>query len=151
MAIEKMTPKERAAQDRQMLSLLRKWKDLEDKTIKSCEAILKKTKNPIIATLGGAIKNDSEKHKAIIQLVIDGMTKTGFVLSPDDLADVSSLLGKHIALEQKSIEMAGKAIELSRDAITKQMLKLILEDEKKHKKMAVQMNELKFAITAKIT
>lgn len=151
MATERMTPKERAAQDKAMLSLLKKWKGLEDQTIKSCDNILKKTKNPIIATLSGAIRNDSEKHKAILQLVIDGMTKTGFVLSPDDLADVASLLGKHIDLEQKSIDLAGEAIGLSRDTITTQMLKLILEDEKKHKKMAVQMNDLKFAITGKIT
>lgn len=149
--MERMTAMQRAAQDKKMLSILRKWKGLEEQTIRSCEAILKKTKNPIITTLSGAIKNDSEKHKAIIQMVIDSMTKTGFALSPDDLADVASLLGKHIALEQKSIDMAGEAIELSRDAITKQMLRLILEDEKKHKKMAVQMNDLKFAITAKIT
>ncbi|MCC6347089.1 MAG: hypothetical protein IT388_07890, partial [Nitrospirales bacterium] len=60
-------------------------------------------------------------------------------------------IDKHIDLEQKAIEMAEKAIELSRDAIVKQMLKTILDDEKKHEKMAVQMSELKFRITGKIT
>lgn len=149
--MEKMTAKERVRQDKALLSLLRKWQGVEGKTISSCETIIKKSRNPIIATISGAIKSDSEKHKAILQLVIDGMTKTGFVLSPDDLADVASLLGKHIALEQKSIDVATEAISMSRDTITTQMLKLILEDEKKHKKMAHQMNDLKFAITGKIT
>ncbi|MBF0558014.1 MAG: hypothetical protein HQL08_04460 [Nitrospirae bacterium] len=149
--MEIMTAKERAKQDRALLSLLKKWQVIEGKTIESCETILKKSRNPIIKTLSRAIKNDSEKHKSILQLVIDGMTKTGYVLSPDDLADVASLLGKHIALEQKSIDVANQAIGISRDTITTQMLKLILEDEKKHKKMAQQMNDLKFAITGKIT
>lgn len=149
--MERMTARERAKQDKALLALLRKWQGLEDQTIKSCETIMKKTGNPIITTLSAAIRNDSEKHKSILQLVINGMTKEGFVLSPEDLADVASLLNKHISLEQKSIDLAGKAIGLSRDTITTQMLKLILEDEKKHKKMAGQMNDLKFAITGKIT
>ncbi|MBZ0157139.1 MAG: hypothetical protein K8I29_13115 [Alphaproteobacteria bacterium] len=151
MALEKVTPQERAARDKELLTLLRKWRGLEDLTIKSCTTILNKTKNPIVATLTTAIKNDSEKHKAILQLIIDGMTKKGFVLTPEDLADVASLVDKHIDLEQRSIETAEKAVELSRDTIVKQMLKTILDDEKRHEKMAVQMNELKFRITGKIT
>lgn len=151
MAWERVTPQERAAREKELITLLRQWRGLEDLTIKSCAAILKKTHNPIVETLTTAIKNDSEKHKAILQLIIDGMTKKGFVLTPEDLAEVASFLDKHIDLEQKAIEMAEKAIELSRDAIVKQMLKTILDDEKKHEKMAVQMSELKFRITGKIT
>lgn|GEM_PF-1415082 len=150
MSLQRVTPGERAAIDRELLKLLKKWVSIEDQTIKSCVAILNKAKNPIIGTLTAAIRNDSEKHKSILQMLIDGMTKTGFVLSPEDLAGVSSLLNKHIELEQKSIETANKAIELSHDTIVSQMLKLILEDEKKHKKMASQMSELKLRITAKI-
>lgn len=139
------------ARDKELLSLLRKWKGLEATTVKSCDAILKKAKNPILTTLTTAIRNDSEKHAAIIQLVMDSMTKQAYELSPDDLAGVASLLNKHIALEQASIDMAGKAIEMSRDAITKQLLKMILDDEKKHKSMAEKMSALKYRITAGIT
>lgn len=137
--------------DRELLAMLRKWKGLEASTIKSCDAILKKAKNPILTTLTTAIRNDSEKHAAIIQLVMDSMTKQAYELSPDDLAGVAHLLNKHIALEQASIDMAGKAIEMSRDAITKQLLKMILDDEKKHKSMAEKMSALKYRITAGIT
>lgn len=137
--------------DRELLSLLRKWKGLEASTVKSCDAILKKAKNPILTTLTMAIRNDSEKHAAIIQLVMDSMTKQAYELAPEDLAGVAHLLSKHIVLEQASIDMAGKAIEMSRDAITKQLLKMILDDEKKHKSMAEKMNALKYRITAGIT
>jgi hypothetical protein len=137
--------------DKELLSLLRKWKGLEATTIKSCDAILKKSKNPILITLTSAIRNDSEKHAAIIQLVIDSMTKTAYELAPADLAGVASLLNKHIVLEQASIDMATKSIEICRDAITKQLLKMILDDEKKHKSMAEKMSALKYRITAGIT
>ena len=136
--------------DRELLTLLRKWKGVEATTIKSCDSILKKAKNPIMTTLTNAIRNDSQKHAAILQLIIDSMTKTAYELSPDDLAGVSSLLNKHIDIEQESIDMANKAIEMTRDSITKQLLKLILEDEKKHKMMATRMSELKYRITAGI-
>ncbi len=151
MALQRVSAEKRAQLDRDLLKLLRKWVSIEDQTIKSCTAILNKAKNPIIGTLTAAIRNDSEKHKTILQMVIDGMTQNGFVLSPDDLAGVASLLNKHITIEQKSIETATEALELSRDPIITQMLKLILEDEKKHKKMASQMNTLKFMVAAKTT
>jgi bacterioferritin (cytochrome b1) len=138
------------ARDRELLALLRTWKGVEASTIKSCDAILKKAKNPIMTTLTMAIKNDSEKHASILQLIIDSMTKMAYELSPDDLAGISSLLSKHIELEQESINTANKAIEMTRDAVTKQLLKLILEDEKRHKMMATRMSALKYRITAAI-
>ncbi|HMK50122.1 MAG TPA: ferritin-like domain-containing protein [Dissulfurispiraceae bacterium] len=136
--------------DRELLSLLRKWKGIEATTIKSCDSILKKAQNPIMKTLTTAIRNDSQKHAEILQLIIDSMTKTAYELSPDDLAGVAALLNKHIDIEQASIDMAEKAIEITRDSVSKQLLKLILEDEKKHKMMATRMSELKYRITAAI-
>ncbi len=146
-----MALKKAETRDREMLTLLRKWKGLEETTIRSCAAIIKKSSNPIIQTLTSAIKNDSEKHKAILQLILDSMTKKAIVLTSEDLAVVASLLDKHIEIEQKAIDMANDAVDMSRDAIVTQLLKLILEDEKKHKKMASQMNDLKFRITARVT
>ena len=137
--------------DKALRDLIRKWKVIEDTTIKSCTAILKKSSNPIVQTLTNAIKNDSEKHKAILQLIMDSQTKKAIVLTSEDLADVAALLDKHVVIEQQAIDMANEAIEMSRDAIVTQLLKLILDDEKKHKKLAVQMNDLKFRITARVT
>jgi len=145
-----MTAPKAHARDRELLALLRKWKGVEASTIKSCNAILKKAKNPIMTTLTMAIRNDSEKHAAILQLIIDSMTKMAYELSPDDLAGISSLLGKHIELEQESIDTANKAIEMTRDSVTRQLLKFILDDEKKHKIMATRMSELRYRITAAI-
>lgn len=140
-----------AAQEQELLALLREWKQLEDTTIKSCSNIVKKSKNQIVKTIVTSIKNDSVKHKTILQLVMNSMTRQGYVLSPDDLMGISSLLNRHITYEQKSIDTAKKAIAKSRDAITKQLLNVILEDEKRHKLHTRQMDELKFKITSKVT
>lgn len=64
---------------------------------------------------------------------------------------MATLLNKHLTIEQKSITTAHTAIELSRDAVVKQLLKLILEEEKRHEKLIEQINTLKFQVTARVT
>jgi rubrerythrin len=137
--------------DNKILTLLKRWKELEAATIKSCGAINKKTANPLVKTLITAIANDSAKHKNILQLIIDGMTKKAFVLTPDDVSHISGLLDKHIDLENEAIDIAEQAIKISKDPVTKQLLRLILEDEKQHANLTEQINELKFRTLAKIT
>lgn len=110
-----MALKKAEERDKKMLDLLKEWKSLEEETIDICARISKKSKNPIIKTLITAIKNDSKKHRSIIKLISNSMTKKAFVLTPDDLVGVSGLLNKHIAIEQKSIDTANEAIEMSRD------------------------------------
>jgi rubrerythrin len=146
-----MTRLKKALIDNKMLALLKRWKELEAATIKSCGAITKKTKNPLVKTLIMAIANDSAKHKSILQLIIDGMTKKAFVLTPDDVSHISALLDKHVDLENEAIAIAGQAIKISKDPVTKQLLRLILEDEKKHANLTEQINELKFRTLARIT
>jgi rubrerythrin len=146
-----MALKKAAERDKEMLDLLKGWGKLEEKTIDNCERIYKKSKNPIIRTLITAIKNDSKKHKSIIKLINSSMTNKALLLTPDDLVGISTVLDKHITIEEQSITTAHRAIEMSRDAIVKQLLRLILEDEKKHAKLVEQLNELRFRVTARVT
>lgn len=146
-----MPKQEKAITDNKMLILLKRWKELEGATIKSCGAVIKKTKNPLVKTLISAVANDSAKHRSIIQLIIDGMTKKAFSLTPDDISGISGLLNKHIELENEAIDIAEQAIRITRDPVVKQLLRLILDDEKKHADLTEQINELKFRTLAKIT
>jgi len=146
-----MTRLKKVLVDNKILTLLKRWKELEAATIKSCGAINKKSANPLVKTLITAIANDSAKHKNILQLIIDGMTKKAFVLTPDDVSHISGLLDKHVDLENEAIDIAEQAIKISKDPLTKQLLRLILEDEKKHASLTEQINELKFRTLAKIT
>ena len=146
-----MTKLKKVLIDNKMLILLKRWKELESATIRSCGSITKKTDNPLVKTLISAIANDSAKHKSILQLIIDGMTKKALVLTPDDIAHVSGLLDKHVDLENEAIAIAEQAIKVSKDPVTKQLLRLILHDEKEHASLAEQINELKFKTLAKTT
>jgi rubrerythrin len=146
-----MTRLRTALIDNKMLTLLKRWKELEAATIKSCGAITKKTKNPLVKTLITSIASDSAKHKSILQLIIDSMTKKAFVLTPDEVSQIAALLNKHIDLENEAIDIAEQAVKISKDPVTRQLLLLILEDEKKHASLTEQINELKFRTLAKIT
>lgn len=146
-----MTKLKKVLIDNKMLILLKRWKELEAATIRSCGSITKKTDNPLVKTLISAIANDSAKHKSILQLIIDGMTKKALVLTPDDVGHISGLLDKHVDLENEAIAIAEQAIKISKDPVTKQLLKLILADEKEHANLAEQINELKFKTLAKVT
>jgi len=146
-----MTKLKKVLIDNKMLVLLKRWKELEAATIRSCGSITKKTDNPLVKTLISAIANDSAKHKSILQLIIDGMTKKALVLTPDDVGHISGLLDKHVDLENEAIDIAEQAIKISKDPVTKQLLRLILADEKQHANLAEQINELKFKTLAKVT
>lgn len=97
------------------------------------------------------IKSDSKKHQSILKLIIESMTKKAMVLSPEEPDTVATLLNKHLTIEQKSITTAQAAIELSSDAVVKKLLKLILEEEKRHEKLIEQINTWKFQVTARGT
>ena len=148
MATKKMKGKK---MDQKLVEILRSWKTTETYTIKGCEKITAKTDNPIITTIINAIRSDSEKHRAILQLILDSMTKKAISLTPDEIAELSSSINRHISLEEKTIEYAENAIGRSTDPVVKQLLKYILEDEKKHKMMLEQINELKIRALSKIT
>lgn len=146
-----MTRLKTALIDNKMLTLLKRWKELEAATIKSCGAITKRTKNPLVKTLITSIASDSAKHKSILQLIIDSMTKKAFVLTPDEVSQITALLDKHIDLENEAIAIAEQAVKISKDPVTRQLLRLILEDEKNHASLTEQINELKFRTLASIT
>lgn len=137
--------------DQKLVEILRSWRTTETYTIKGCEKITAKTGNPIVTTIINAIRSDSEKHRAILQLIIDSLTKRALNLTPDEIADISSSVNRHITLEEKTIEFAEKAIGRATDPVIKQFLTYILEDEKKHAKMLAQLSELKIRAFAKIT
>ena len=128
--------------DQEFIDDIKKWQKLEDVTIKSSEEIMKKTDNQLIQVLMGAIKRDSEKHKEILQLIHDVIAKS-YTLRPDELAEMSHLLEKHLAIEKESIEVAEKAYHNSRLFVLRHLITYILEDERKHHKIISQLDDFK--------
>ena len=127
------------------LKIMREWQKLENATIKFSLDMLRRTKNPLIRMTMEMIKNDSQKHKVMQQMLIDSLTKEALHLSPEELAVLSDGLNKHIAAEAKSLELADEALKNSELFITRYILSLLIADETKHHNMLGKLNELKRA------
>ncbi len=127
------------------LDLLTEWQVLEDKTIASAGELLGKTNNSIVRMTMELIKHDSERHKIILQMIRDTVTKEAMHLSPDELASLSDVLNRHMELESKCLAFADEAYAGSRLFSTRYLLSILIADEAKHHGLLNQLNELKRA------
>ncbi len=121
---------------------IERWLKIEELTIGSCDAILKKSKSPVVNALMKAVKMDSQKHKELLEFVQQCLDGT-ITLTPEDLATASDLIEAHVKYERDAIEMAEKSLADSRHFVINQVLKYILEDERKHFSMVTDMNSYK--------
>ncbi len=121
---------------------IEKWIEIEELTIGSCDAILKKSKSPVVNALMKAVKMDSQKHKELLGFVQQCLDGT-ITLTPEELATASDLIEAHVKYERDAIVMAEKSLEDSRHFVINQVLKYILEDERKHFSMVTDINSYK--------
>lgn len=140
--MKKKGPKEGSEK---FLGTIREWQKLEDETIRYAEEMLGKTENSLVRAALEMIRDDSHKHKALQQLLIDSLTKKPLHLSPDELASLSDGLNRHMAAEAKSLELADEAVRESELFSTRFILSLLIADETKHHKLLGDLNELKRA------
>ncbi len=128
-----------------LIKVLKDWQKLEDDSIRHAETTIKKTKNKLVKMTMEMIRNDSQKHHAMQQLLIDSLTKQSLVLAPEDLGDISDGLNKHLAAEAKTLELADKALQNSELFVTQYILSYLIADEQKHHALLAKLNELKRA------
>ena len=121
---------------------IRKWIEIEELTVGSCDVIMKKTKSPVVNAMMKAIKMDSQKHKELLGVVLECLDGT-VTLTPDDLATVSSLLEGHAKVEKDAIDLAQKTLGDSRNFVISHIIQYILDDERKHFSMATDLNAFK--------
>jgi rubrerythrin len=129
----------------QFLKTIKEWQKLEDDTIRYSDEMLKVTKNKLVRLTLEMIRHDSEKHKAMQQMLIDSVTKEPFILSPDDLNTLGNGLNKHLAAEARSLELADEALLNSELFATRYVLSYLIADEQKHHNLLAKLNELKRA------
>lgn len=137
--------KQPADVSKNLVKILKDWQKLEDETIKHSEATIRKSKNRLVTMTMEMIKNDSQKHRAMQQMLIDSLTKEPFILTPDDLSSLSDGLNKHLAAEAKSLELADEALQNSELFVTRYILSYLIADEQKHHALLSKLNELKRA------
>lgn len=137
--------KKPAEDSKEFLKLIKEWQALEDNTIASASAILKKTRNPIVKMTMELIKKDSEKHKLVQQMIIDSITKEAIHINPDELNMLSDMLNKHMEAEANSLCIADEAFNNSELFTTRYLLSYLIADESKHHGLMSQLNDLKRA------
>lgn len=137
--------KKSAENTEKIITLMKDWQVLEDQTIAHANEILGKSPNQIIKMTMEMIRNDSEKHKILQQVVIDHLTKEPVRLTPEHLMPLSDMLGRHMEAEARSLILADKAVENSGDFITSYILSYLIADETKHHSLLNKLNELKRA------
>lgn len=130
---------------KKLIKVLKDWQKLEDESIAHADATMKKTKNRLVKMTMEMIKHDSQKHRAMQQLLIDSLTKESLILAPDDLASLSDCLNKHLAAEAKTLELADQALQNSELFVTRYILSYLIADEQKHHSLLSKLNELKRA------
>ncbi|MDA8169170.1 MAG: hypothetical protein M0Z59_05650 [Nitrospiraceae bacterium] len=124
------------------INLLKQWKELEDETIADSGELMEKSGNPVVNMVMEMIRHDSQKHKAMLGLLINGLTSQHIHLNPDELAPLAGSLNKHIEAESKSVEIATKALEQSELFVTRYILTMLLADEAKHHRLLGDLNEV---------
>lgn len=134
-----------AESNEDFLTLLKKWRGIERATINLTEKSMMKVDNPLILALMDTIKRDSEKHKEILGLIIDGLEGTT-VITPEDMGQLALFIEKHAEVEKNSVEIAEEALKKVRTALPKFLLTYLLTDEKKHDLIMDGLAELKAKI-----
>ncbi|MBD3169506.1 MAG: hypothetical protein GF307_08485 [candidate division Zixibacteria bacterium] len=129
-----------------LVSVMKKWQDIEDQSVKSTTEIAKMTDNPIVKQIMDIIRQDSAMHRKVQQLIIDSLEKQAFSLQPEELAEIWGEVEKHIELEKETIRMAEEARKNSNQLLHRYLLGYLLLDEQKHNHILAQMEDMKRGI-----
>jgi hypothetical protein len=135
---------QKAAESVEELKLtLRQWQELEDKTIEQTTAIVQKTQNPLIKLIMEIIRQDSAMHRRVQQVMLDGLEKEAFTLTPEELGEVWDLIEEHAEMEKQTIVLGEKARRNCRLFVHRHLLTYLIEDEQKHDRLLSQLEDFK--------
>lgn len=126
-----------------LISILKSWQKIEDASVQNTSEIIKQTQNPLILLIMEIIKQDSQMHKRVQQLIIDHFESKPIVMDPEELIKFWDLIEEHDAIEKKTIKLAEQALEDTPSPIASYLLSYLLTDEKKHDKLLEELEKIK--------
>ena len=127
----------------QFLADIDDWLKVEAKTRKQCSAIQKNTENPLVGMIAEIIRRDSKTHIDVLNLIRKSLTEKAISLTPEELEQIWDLVDGHREIEEKSVDMAERALRNSRIFAIRHLLTYMLEDESKHLKLLNQLEDFK--------
>ena len=119
----------------QIVDNMKRWQAIEDAAVSSTGKVIEKTDNPLIRMVMEVIQHDSQMHHRVQGFIARSLEEKPVSLTPEDLADVWDLVENHIKIEEKTIEMAQKALEALKGrkmVVAEYLINYLLTDEKKH-------------------
>ena len=141
-----MSPKEKKSQKEQqeeLVALLKRWQKLEESGIALLKSLQDQTDNPVLKEVLEIIKQDSGQHRRVQQLILDGLTKEAFSVTPEEVAAIWDKLEEHDELEKETISMAHEARKNSNQLFVRFFLGYLLADEEKHHRMLENLEDVK--------
>ena len=137
---DKKSQKER---QEDLVALLKKWQKLEESGIAFLKTLQDKTDNVVLKEVLEIIKQDSGQHRRVQQLLLDGLTKEAFSVTPEEVAAIWDKLEEHDELEKETISMAHEARKNSNQLFVRFFLGYLLADEEKHHRMLENLEDVK--------
>ncbi len=136
--------KQKAAENlEELVTTLKRWQEIETAAVAQTSAIMEKTKNPFIRLVMEIIRQDSAMHKRVQQVILDSLEKEAFSLTPEELADVWTLIEEHAEMEKEPLVLAEKARRNCRLFAQRHLLTYLIEDEQKHDRLLAQLEDFK--------
>lgn len=128
---------------KQLVDTLEKWIVIEETSVKQTGAIAQQTKNKALKTVFEIIKQDSAMHRKVQKLIVEGLEKQAFHITPEELAEIWDLIEQHIKLERHTIDLAVKARKNCTNVVARFFLRYLLTDEQKHDALLENLSDIK--------
>jgi rubrerythrin len=129
-----------------LVSTLKTWQKIEDKSIESIETLKQEIQNPLVKQVFEIIQNDSTQHKRVQQFMIDSLEKQAISLTPEELGAIGTAIENHLKLERETIKLGAEAKETSSNFVHKYFLNYLLTDERKHDDLLDQLDNIRSKI-----
>jgi hypothetical protein len=127
----------------ELIATLRRWQQIEGATVAQTSKIIEKTRNPLVRMIMEIIRQDSVTHEKVQQVLLDGLEKEAFSLTPEELGEIWDLVEQHVQMERETIELGEKARRNCRLLVPRHLLDYLLEDERKHERLLGQLEDFK--------
>ncbi|MFX1510800.1 MAG: ferritin-like domain-containing protein [Promethearchaeota archaeon] len=123
-------------------AFLKKQIALEEKIVRMAKKSVKDTRNQLVKNLIQAIAIDSNKHALLLNAILARIeSKTPFI-EESKRDELGKDIRTHIDLEATAIKTYAELIPQMEDPGSKQVLKYILDDEKRHHRLLTQLYKL---------
>ncbi len=129
-----------------LIATLKRWQKIEDESVLATAEVISQTDSPILRTVMEVIQRDSQNHRWVQGLLIQGHEKKGFRLTLEELAEMSKMVERHVAVEKRMMEAVNEALEMINGkslVIHEYFLRDLEADEKKHMAMLEGLEQIK--------